>query len=87
MDISVVNLRAIFKELYPKVMELLDFKIVLVKSLIGTYKSQREENVDTVMLEGLKTKHTFNVIHMDSFLCPISGNRSRNCFAHFHSGV
>ena len=67
MDISVVNLRAIYKDLYPKGIELLDFKIV--------------------MLEGLKTKHTFNVIHVDSFLCPISGNRSRNCFANFHSGV
>ena len=36
MDISVVNFRAIF---YSKVMELLDFKVVLAKSLIGTYNS------------------------------------------------
>ena len=31
MDISVVNLHAICKVLYPKEMELLDFKIVPVK--------------------------------------------------------
>ena len=39
MDISVVNSHAIYKVLYPKGMELLDFKIVLTKSLIGTYNS------------------------------------------------
>ena len=66
-------------------MKLLDFKIVLTESLIGTYNTcsknhpsvicfvesyfqlvlhytsqfikQREENVDTVILERLKTKH------------------------------
>ena len=36
MEISVVNSHAIYKVLYPKGMELLDFKIVLAKSLIGT---------------------------------------------------
>ena len=36
MDMSVVNFHAI---LYSKGMELLDFKIVLAKSLIGTYNS------------------------------------------------
>ena len=40
MDISVVNSHAIYKVLYPKGMELLDFKIVLAKSLIGTYNSR-----------------------------------------------
>ena len=39
MDISVVNSQAIYKVLYPKGMELLDFKIVQAKSLIGTYNS------------------------------------------------
>ena len=40
MDISVVNLHVIYKVLYPKGMELLDFKIILAKSLIGTYNSR-----------------------------------------------
>ena len=40
MDMSVVNSHAIYKALYPKGMELLDFKIVLEKSLIGTYNSR-----------------------------------------------
>ena len=39
MDISVVNSHIIYKELNPKGMELLDFKIVLAKSLVGTYSS------------------------------------------------
>ena len=39
MDISVVNSHAIYKVLYPKRMEFLDFKIALAKLLIGTYKS------------------------------------------------
>ena len=37
MDISVVNSHVIYKVLYPKGAELVDFKIVLAKSLIGTY--------------------------------------------------
>ena len=40
MDISVVNSHIIYKELNPKGMELLDFKIVLAKSLVGTYNSR-----------------------------------------------
>ena len=40
MDISDVNLHAIYKVLYPKGMELLDFRTVLAKSLIGTYNSR-----------------------------------------------
>ena len=40
MDISVINSYAIYKVLYPKGMELLDFKIVLAKSLIGKYNSR-----------------------------------------------
>ena len=40
MDISVVNSHIIYKELNPKGMELLDFKIVLAKLLVGTYNSR-----------------------------------------------
>ena len=40
MDISVVNLHISYKELNPKEMKLLDFKIVLAKSLVGTYNSR-----------------------------------------------
>ena len=40
MDISVVNPHAVYKVLYPKGIELLDFKIVLAKSLIGMYNSR-----------------------------------------------
>ena len=40
IDISVVNSHAIYKVLYPNGMELLDFKIVLAKTLIGTYNSR-----------------------------------------------
>ena len=39
MDISVANLHIIYKELNNKGMELLDFKIVLAKSLVGKYNS------------------------------------------------
>ena len=95
MDISVVNSYAIYKVMYPKGMELLDFKIVLAKSLIGIYNSRSRNtpvshvsyrkvlpasvplhlpilqttrgNVDTAILEELKTKRTFNVIHMEFF--------------------
>ena len=31
------------------------------------FLKQREENIDTALLEGLKTKHTFNVIHVEFF--------------------
>ena len=40
MDISGVNSDIIYKKLNPKGMELLDFKIVLAKSLVGTYNSR-----------------------------------------------
>ena len=39
IDSSVVNSHSIYKVLYPKEIELLDFKIVLAKLLIGTYDS------------------------------------------------
>ena len=40
MDISVVNSHTIYKKLNPKGIQLLDFKIVLTKSLVGTYNSR-----------------------------------------------
>ena len=40
IDISVVNSHAIYIVLYPKGMELLEFKIVLARSLIGAYNSR-----------------------------------------------
>ena len=40
MDISVANSHITYKELNPKEMELLDFKIVLAKPLVGTYNSR-----------------------------------------------
>ena len=39
----------------------------LVSHCTSQFFKQREENVDTAILEGLKTKHTFNVIHMEFF--------------------
>ena len=95
MDISVVNSHTVYKVLCLKGMELLDFKIILAKSLISKYNSRSrntpvshvscrkvlptsvplhflvlqklEESVDSVILEGLKTKHTFNAIHVELF--------------------
>ena len=40
MDTSVFNSHTIYKELNPKGMELLDFKILLAKSLVGIYNSR-----------------------------------------------
>ena len=40
MDTFVVISNAIYKVLDPKEMELIDFKIVLARSLIGTYNSR-----------------------------------------------
>ena len=39
MDIFVLNSHAVYKVLYPKGAELLNFKFVLAKSMIGTYNS------------------------------------------------
>lgn len=40
MDIAVVNSHVVFKALNPKGMDLLDFKIVVAKYLIGSYNSR-----------------------------------------------
>ena len=40
MDIAIVNSHFVYKTLYPKGMELVDFKIVIAKSLIGPYNSR-----------------------------------------------
>ena len=42
MDISVVNLHAVYKLLNPERIDLLGFKIVLAISLIGTYNSRSQ---------------------------------------------
>ena len=39
MDIAVVNSHVVCKAFYPKGMELLDFKIVIAKCLIGSFNS------------------------------------------------
>ena len=113
MDISVVNSRTIYKLLYPKGMELLDFKIFLAKSLIGTSHS-RSRNTPvshvslqevlptsvplhspvlqttrgyTAMLEGLKTKHAFNVIHVEFFCAWFPAIDLETVFANYHTKV
>ena len=40
IDIAVVNSNVVYKALYPKGMELLDFKIVIAKSFIGDYNNR-----------------------------------------------
>ena len=115
MDISVVNSHAIYKVLYPKGMELLDYKIALAKSLIGTYNSRsrntpvsqasRREVLPVIIAlhlpvfqttrgkcryyytGGIENKTYIQCNTCGVFLCLISGNRSRNCFANFHTEV
>ena len=113
--ISVVNLHVIYKVLHPKGIELLDFKIVLATSLIGTYNnssrntpvryvSRREVLPASVPLHlpvlqttrakcrycytgGTENKTYIQCNICGAFLSLISGNRSRNCFANFHTEV
>ena len=40
MNIAVVNSHVVYKALYPKCLELLDFKIVTARSLSGAYNSR-----------------------------------------------
>ena len=115
MDIYIVNLHAIYKVLYQKGMELLDFKMVLAKLLIGTYNSRsRNTPISHVsrrevlpasvplhlqVLQTMRGKCRYfytGVIENKTyikwkkcgvFLCLISYNRSRNCFADFHNKV
>ena len=96
-------------------MKLLDFKIVLAKSLIGAYNSRsrntpvshvshREVLPASVPLHlpvlqttrgkcrycytgGIENKTYIQCNTCVVFLCSISGNRSRNCFANFHTEV
>ena len=59
MDISVVNLHISYKELNPKEMKLLDFKIVLAKSLVGTYNSRsRNTNQPCISSRSITSKFT-----------------------------
>ena len=115
MDISVVNSHIIYKELNPKGMELLDFKIDLAKSLVGTYNirsrntpashvSRREVLPASVLLHlpvlqqtrgkcrycytgGIENKTYTKCNTCGVFLCLISGNNPRNCFANFHTKI
>ena len=115
MDISVVNLYMIYKELNPKGMELLDFKIVLAKSLGGTYNSRsrntpashvsRQEVLPVrvplhlpVLQQtrgrcrycytgGIENETYIKCSTCGVFLCFISGNNPRNCFANFHTEI
>ena len=115
MDISVANPHTIYKVLYPKGMELVDFKIVLAKSLIGTYDSpsrniparhvsRREVLPASVPLPlpvlqatrrkctycytgGIENKTYIQCNTCGVFLCLISDNEPRNCFANFHAEV
>ena len=52
MNTSVVNFQAIYKVFYTKEMELLDFKIVLAKSLTGTYNSRSRNTTVSHMSYG-----------------------------------
>ena len=111
IDSSVVNSHAIWKVLSPKEIELLDFKIVLAKLLIGTYDSWntlvshvffREVLPGSVLIHlpvcqakrgkcrycftgGIGNKTYIQRNTCGVFLCLISGNRSRNCFANFYN--
>ena len=41
MDMCMVNSHIVYKECYPTGMELLDFKVLVAKSLIGSYNSRQ----------------------------------------------
>ena len=115
MDISVVNSHIVYKELNPKGMQLLDFKTVLAKSLVGTYNTRsrntpashvscREVLPASVPLHlpvlqqtrgkcrycytgGIENKTYIKCNTCGVFLCLISGNNPRNCFANFHTEI
>lgn len=115
MDMSVVNSHVVYKGLNPKGMELLDFKIVVAKSLIGTYNnrirssslshaSRREVFPSSTPLHlpiiqatrgkcrycsagGVENKTYIQCNTCGVYLCLITGNNSRNCFANFHIHV
>ena len=96
-------------------MELLDFKIVLAKSLVGTYNScSRNTAASHVSCQevlpasvpihppvlqqirgkcrycytrGIENKTYLKCNTCEVFLCLISGNNPRNCFANFHTKI
>ena len=41
MDMCMVNSHIVYKECYPTGMELLDFKVLIAKSLIGSYNCRK----------------------------------------------
>ena len=55
-------------EIHQSVMCLAEKNFYLVSHYISQFFKQREENENTAILEGLKTKHTFNVIHVKFFV-------------------
>ena len=96
-------------------MELFDFKIVLAKSLVGTYNS-RSRNIPANHVSrqevlpasvplplpvlqqprgkcrycytgGIESKTHIKCNTCGVFLCLISGNNTRNCFANFHTEI
>ena len=96
-------------------MELLDLKIVLAKSLAGTYNSRswntpashvsrREVLPASVLLHlpvlqqtrgkcrycytgGIEKKTSIKYNAWGVFLCLVSGNNPRHCFANFHAEI
>ena len=98
VDISVINSHVISKVLYPQGMELLDFKIILDKLWIGacnsrswnspvSYVSYWELLLVSVPLNLPVLQATRGCNTCGDFLCLISGSRSQNCFANFHTKV
>ena len=73
-------------EIQRSIMCLTEKYFQLVSHYTSQFFKQREENVNTAILERLKTKH-IQCNNCAAFLCLISGNRSRNCFANFHTEV
>ena len=114
-SIILVNSHVVYKALYPKDMELLDFKIVIMKSLIGAYNNRcwNTSVTHTSLLEvlpasvplhlpviqttigkyrycynaGIENKTYMQCNTCGVFLCFVSGNSSKNCFANFHTQV
>ena len=115
MDIVVVNSHVVYKAPYSKGMELIDFKMVIAKSLIVAYNSRcrnasithtsRREILPTSAAlhlsviqttrgkcrycynAGIENKTYMQCNTCGVFLCLVSGNNSRNCFANFHTQV
>ena len=116
MDMACVNAHAVYKALDDKGMDLLDYKIVVSKSMIGNYNSQSRNVTANQMgrrfilpaivplhlpviketrgkcvycsAEGIENK---TYVYCDTCngkpLCIITGVKSRNCFAKYHTDI